>query len=145
MRCASGLGSHPLGRITPPFLAAQNRTTYSLAVSTGWNNPPTICLLKKTQSPPSVVLEGWVQVGLRHFDLATVFQLHVHWITLHKTSTHWRKYLQELQGVVPILWHRHKVSIEGHQSPPKRECPPRLGSTATPEPSNALVPLFALD
>ena len=66
------------------FLAVQNSPTYSLAVSTGWKNPLPL---------PSVALEGWVQIRVRHFNLTTVFQLHALLITLQITSTHLRKHL----------------------------------------------------
>ena len=86
-----------MSRCLPPFLATQNSPTYSLVVSTGWNNPLAICFLKKTQSPPSVVFEDWVQSRVRHFHLTVVFQLHALLITLQVPSAHLRKHLEELR------------------------------------------------
>ena len=143
-----------MSRCFSQLLVTQNNPTYSLALSADWNSPLAICFPKK-QGPPSVVFEDGVQIGTRHFYPTTVFQLHALLITLQKTSTHLRKYLQELWRVVLILKHRHKVSIEGHQcvaGPSLQTDIPRsnaekaasageaasaLGATATSPPSKA--------
>ena len=66
----------------------------------------------KTQSPRCFVLESWVQIRLRNFYLATVFQLHALLITLQKNVD---PQAEVPRRAVQILGHRHKVGIERHQ------------------------------
>ena len=79
-------------------LATRNSPRYSLAVSTGWNNP---LYPKTTQRELSVVLE-------RHSRVPAA-------CALPENVDSLAKHFQELCYVVQILRHRHKVSIEGHQ------------------------------